>query len=219
MAIEIEIGARFGRLEVIGLAPRKGSDRALICRCECGVERSFRIKNLRAGTTRSCGCLAQEFIGEHLNKFRTKHGHAKKGNLSPTFNTWNGMIGRCKNPKSNRFDLYGGRGIRVCEQWQSFEGFLADMGVRPAGKTLDRINSDGNYESGNCRWATVEEQNKNKRKWGVTITRSLITRLEEASAEHRLIICQKICPDGWAIVPTGTHLARATAALNAGLER
>lgn len=78
------------------------------------------------------------------------------------YNSWRGMITRCTNPKANTWDGHGGRGIRVCERWLTFENFLEDMGDRPEGLTLDRKNNDGDYEPDNCRWATWSEQNKNK---------------------------------------------------------
>lgn len=92
------------------------------------------------------------------------HGHTIAGNVSPIYRTWKGMLQRCYNPKSGSFKYYGGRGITVCERWEIFENFLEDMGARPADRSLDRINNDGNYEPGNCRWATQKEQVSNQRR-------------------------------------------------------
>lgn len=91
---------------------------------------------------------------------RVKHGMAE----TSEFRIWSQMLGRCQNPKNNVFKYYGGRGIKVCERWKTFSLFLSDMGKRPSGLSLDRINNDGDYEPGNCRWATRKEQSRNSRK-------------------------------------------------------
>jgi hypothetical protein len=100
------------------------------------------------------------------NQSALRHGHARAHKPSQTYNSWAAMWQRCTSPSNNRFRLYGKRGIKVCVRWESFDAFLSDMGRRPKGKTLDRFpDADGNYEPGNCRWATASEQMSTRRKF------------------------------------------------------
>jgi hypothetical protein len=149
------VGSRSGRLVVIAYAGRRNRTRGYwLCRCDCGKWVTLRTDAI--GRTKSCGCLKLELQA----KRSTTHGKSR----SPEYYVWNNLVHRCTNPNIKGYPEYGGRGIRVCDRWLKFENFHADMGDRPSPQhSIDRINNDGNYEPGNCRWATATVQTRNNR--------------------------------------------------------
>lgn len=153
--VRINEGDRFGRWTVISEQFAINESSHSLCRCDCGSVRSVVCYSLTSGRSAGCGC--------DLN--RKSHGHNSRTYTSPTYYSWCAMKSRCTNPNTHGYHNYGGRGIAVCDRWlKSFSAFLADMGERPAdADSIERINNDGNYEPGNCRWATQKEQNCNMR--------------------------------------------------------
>lgn len=169
-----KVGDQIGFLTLLGLSDKPGRRLRLYrFRCYCGAEIDRTLANL--GASISCGCKTREL----LSAAKTSHGMSTK-NDSPEYRTficWQSMWWRCKNTNRSDYKDYGGRGITVCDRWKSFENFFSDMGLKPAGLTIERKDVNGNYEPSNCCWASVSEQARNRRK----------SRYIEANGECRLL--------------------------------
>jgi hypothetical protein len=169
---KVTVGQVFGRLQVISLLGEnaKGGGTKCSCACSCGTVKVVKAAYLNTGETRSCGCLRVDTTIARS----TKHGHSPASGASKTYWVWAEMVARCTNKKHKRYLGYGGRGVFVCEPWLKFSGFVKDMGEKPEGLSIERIDNNGGYEPSNCRWATIAEQCHNKRNnslsWGIVKT-------------------------------------------------
>ena len=151
-------GRRFGRLVAVGPLGRKNGSVVWLCRCDCGRDAEVKSWNLKTGITSSCGCLQREVTSARSKTHGLRH--------TPEYNVWNAIRNRTSNAKCSCFGRYGGRGIRISPEWfESFEVFIRDMGPRPSSKhSVERRNNDGDYEAGNCFWATGDVQRRNTRR-------------------------------------------------------
>ncbi len=158
------VGQVFNRWTVIGFVKTDAAYTSIwLCRCSCGTVRAVRRSGLTAGSSKSCGCFQRERVSASATS-RAKHGHS--GIKHSTYAVWKGMRERVLNPRCTIYKYYGARGITIDPRWNTFTNFLADMGTRPVGLSIDRIDNDGPYAPWNCRWATAIQQANNKRKTG-----------------------------------------------------
>lgn len=192
-------GARFGRLIALHRAPSTGKTK-WTCQCDCGRKKDISTTHLRSGSTRSCGCIRSE----QIIKRSTTHG------LTGTriYNVWAHMLQRCYNPKSQDFMFYGGRGIKVCDEWkEDVAAFANSVGMPPSDKhQIDRIDNNGHYEPGNVRWATPAEQSRNRRSNQIVVYRGRKMVLLDA---YKLSKCQVSLYAVWWRLKQGWPVDRA----------
>ena len=172
-------GRIFGRLTVLKQSQNISGRVAWTCQCECGNQKNALSKKLLNGKALSCGCKSREWVSSFGGNFVDKamltvrkHNHAANYQRTPEYSVWASMKQRCNNPKSTGWEKYGGKGIKVCQAWdENFVSFLSDMGNKPSPNyTIDRLNPLGDYEPGNCRWATKQQQGQENK----TILKPLI---------------------------------------------
>lgn len=191
---------KFGRLTVTKRVENDNHGKARWeCRCSCGNITTVASSNLKTGQIQSCGCFQRERMSQ-----RSKT-HGMTG--TPTYRTWRNMVNRCTYAKHEHFPRYGGRGIKICKRWMKFESFLADMGERPAGMTIERKNQDGDYEPTNCIWATQKDQMRNTRSSRLISFNGQTKTLAQWSEDLKInyaVLLARLDKLGWSIERTFT---------------
>jgi len=196
------IGETYGRLSVISRGENYRGNAQWVCKCDCGSsKRVVALGNdLARGKVKSCGCWNAERVFSHGQSY------------NPVYRVWQAMIQRCENEEHPAFANYGGRGIAVCPEWHSFKSFAADMGLRPKGYSIDRIDNEGNYQPDNCRWATTKQQlNNTRRNHSVTLfgrTQTVAQWVEELGIKQPTLYA-RLNTYGWPIERALTEPVKA----------
>lgn len=194
-------GHRFGRWLVLSKGDTVRSKVKWICSCDCGNTTQVDGGSLRRGVSTSCGCQRDEETARRNFKHGVVTGF-HTGTPPRTYNCWRNMKARCQNPNNHKYPIYGGRGITVCPQWQTFAAFYADMGDCPEGHSIDRIDNDGNYEPSNCRWANSIDQMNNQSTNTLLTHNGKTQTLSQWAREvgiHHTTILQRINRGGWSV--------------------
>lgn len=188
-------GKVFGRLTVIKEAGRNKTSLLWLCRCECGIEKIIQGNHLKEGKILSCGCYMKEKASSRITERNVTHGLSK----TRFYKIWSEMLRRCSNPNAANYSMYGGRGIKVCDEWKSFEGFYKDMysGYKK-GLSIDRIDVNGNYCKENCRWLDAKGQARNRRNTIFVNGISLIELCEEKKLDYS-VVWQRIHRQKWSV--------------------
>lgn len=189
-------GKRFSRWVIVNIAESVNGYVHVLCECDCGTRKIIDARSVVRGNSRSCGCLRKEVTVARS----TIHGLAPRHGRCAEYNVWLNIRRRCLDPSTSNFKNYGGRGIKVCDRWLSFENFCADMGPRPSpAHSIDRKENDGDYCPENCRWATRSKQMNNMRtnrrisSGGITQT---LAEWSRATGINRRTLAQRI-DNGW----------------------